>query len=73
MHYVSLVKVQKITLQNSLGKAVELFYWTMFTAMVVNQRLLPAIPTLGSVLPLEKMLVSGVMVGDSYDFFPYFA
>ena len=45
-----------------MGKAVELFYWTIFTAPVATQSLLLVTATLGIVLPLEKMLVSDVMV-----------
>ena len=73
MHYVSLVKVQKTTPQDSLDKAVELFYWTIFTAMVSTQSSLPVTSTLEIVLPLGKMLVSGVMVSDDYNIFANFA
>ena len=53
MYYVSLVKVHKRTLQNSLGKAVELFYWTVLIVPVINQILLLVMLLLGIVLPLE--------------------
>ena len=69
MFYVSLLKVQKATLQKSLGKAVDLFYWMMLTALIPTQTLLLATPTLGIVLPVEKMLVFGVMASDNYSYF----
>ena len=69
MHYVSLVKVQKLTPRNSLDKAADLFYWIILGAIYITQRLVLATSTLGIVLPLEKMLASGVTVSDYYKLF----
>ena len=63
------MKGHESTPQNSLGKAVDLLYWIMLGATVDTQTLLLATPTLGTVLPLEKMLASGVMVSDDYNLF----
>ena len=66
------MKVQAPTPQTSLGKAMELFCWIIFSATVIDtQTLLLVTSTLGIVLPAEKMLVSGVMVSDNYELFAF--
>ena len=69
VHSVSLLKVHKSTRQNSLDKAANLLYWIMLSAAGITQILLLVTPTLGTVLLVEKMLVSGVMVSDNYNLF----
>ena len=61
------MKVQKTTPRDSLGKAADLFCWIIFDATVATQSLLLVMSTLGTVLPVEKILVSGVMVSDNYN------
>ena len=63
------MKVQKTTPQDSMGKAAEPFCWTIFIASVESQSLLLVTSTLGTVLPVEKILVSGVTVSDNYNLF----
>ena len=64
------MKVQKTTPPNSLGKAAKPFCWTIFIATVERQSLLLVMTTMGYVMPVEKILVSGVTVSDHYNLFP---
>ena len=67
IHSVSLFKEHKSTHLNSSDKEVDLFYWIMLGAPGLTQSLLLVTPPLEVVLPVEKMLVSGVMVSDNYN------
>ena len=71
MHYVSLLQVHKSTHQNSLDKAADLLYWIMLIATVDTQPLLLVMTTLGIVLPVEKILASGVTVSVNYSLFVF--
>ena len=62
------MKVQEPTPQHSLAKAVEQSYWMMFLAITLKQSLPPvAMMPPPLIVPIERMLVSGVMVSDDYD------
>ena len=61
------MKVQELTPRHSLAKAAEQSYWMKFLAIALKQTLplVAMTPTL-QIVPMEMMLVSGVMVSDSY-------
>ena len=67
--YFTHLKVQEPILQHSLAKEMERSLWIMFLVMALKQCLPNAvtIPTL-EIATMERMLVSGVMVSNNYNF-----